>query len=111
MNGVGKAPDEDKRGCHDDMGGVINAFVQQILLCHSHGHNAIDGRVPVNVCHCLALAELEVCEGLVLLGKTVDHATKSSKQILRLTPLCFLVILVRPLEQLISIDQCYFITV
>ena len=85
MNGVGKAPDEDKRGCHDDVSGMVNAFIQQVLLCHSHGYDAVDCRVPVNVCHSLALAELEVCEGLILLGKTIDHATKSSKQILWVT--------------------------
>ena len=67
VNGVSEAPDHDERGSHDDVGRVVDAFIQQVLLSDRHGNNTIDRRVPINVCHSLVLAELQVRERLVFL--------------------------------------------
>ena len=42
VNGVSEAPDHDKRRSHDDVGRVVNAFIQQVLLSDCYGNDAVD---------------------------------------------------------------------
>ena len=67
MNRIGETPDENQRWRHDDLLRMINTVIKGHLFTHRYRDDPANGRVPVDACDRFVFAELQVCEGLILL--------------------------------------------